>query len=783
MKYFKKFKIIVKPYLIVLTILFLPFILKNVSKHLHKDKEEQLDSTIFEKDQKVLIFLRKLETLDEDYYSDTNKICRRASDGVKYYLETGDTKFVDLYDFESRTNPKGRIKDLMEAFSENKSSKFRNYYWDITIFVLLFVLTLLSAIGFITCVVCCCLNCRCCDFCINKSYLLPCFVICTIMNLIIIICCIIGLYKTRSNFRGAASGECAILHFINEGIDGETKQSYPRWLGINGTIDMLNKTYSQLNDTSFKIEDINSLKDNYKKISLISEIQQKYKKNDLSSSYLNSDIENLFNNIHKNMEKLTISSEQTLIIRAITYILTLSDNLYDLKRFAGENIADEGNYIHKTGKGLAYAFLCLFLIISIILQLLLIVYVFYAYGNSCVKISIHIFWFIMALFMIASFVLAMYCSLLCKLGPDVVKMFTYVIGEQNLNSSSPIILNDTEILNVCINGDGNLGKYLELESIYNSYENLRDYKTQIDYILKELEFKQDEIISKLNKALDQCNINDRYSFTCKQEFPDFKEESCDSLSKNKCINPLTCYNNELSIKYQNSSCSQVIEFANEVNNILFSYDFTVNDSTINSKFNKNNNNTESYKYKFKEAKSILENYSYILEPVMEKIELDLENGTALEYLDCSFLGKHLRTGFHYLHDSVNHQFAGFSVLFFIIGVAMAFSVIFTIILLMIINKMMAFTKQAQPKKVEEPKPLDTSKTQMSDKDLAQNNPSPTYNNFNSPPYQEPVIEEKSEPPKEDNFSEPQVEDVYEESKEEKNEVPFPMNTTTHEENY
>ena len=104
-----------------------------------------------------------MEYVDDEYYSDTDKICKRSSDSLKYYLQTGDSKYVDFYDFESRTNPSGRVKDLMDAFSENKSSKFRDYVWDITIFVLLFVLMLLSIVGLITCTICCCCNCKCCD--------------------------------------------------------------------------------------------------------------------------------------------------------------------------------------------------------------------------------------------------------------------------------------------------------------------------------------------------------------------------------------------------------------------------------------------------------------------------------------------------------------------------------------------------------------------------------------------------------------------------------------------
>ena len=83
----------------------------------------------------------------------------------------------------------------------------------------------------------------------------------------------------------------------------------------------------------------------------------------------------------------------------------------------------------------------------------------------------------------------------------------------------------------------------------------------------------------------------------------------------------------------NSSCSQINELINEANDILFS---SVNDSNINNNFNNNNNNAQLHKYKLSKVKAILENTSYILNPFMEKVELNLENGTALEYLDCSF---------------------------------------------------------------------------------------------------------------------------------------------------
>lgn len=70
------------------------------------------------------------------------------------------------------------------------------------------------------------------------------------MNLIIIICTIIEIFKIKAIFRGVSNAECSILYSINEGIEGEIKSTVPKWGGINEIKNVLNQTYYQLGKLS-----------------------------------------------------------------------------------------------------------------------------------------------------------------------------------------------------------------------------------------------------------------------------------------------------------------------------------------------------------------------------------------------------------------------------------------------------------------------------------------------------------------------------------------------------
>lgn len=847
MKYGKNRKQIFKPYhLILLTILILPYVIIYISKIEQNKKGKKINIKTYKIHKRKFPFLRKL-----DYFSDTDKICERTSDKLKYYFQTGDTKYVELYQYTGKTNPPSYIKDLIGEMDElnYEDGSFSDYLSHKTVLILYFIVALFSIIGWITCGICCCVNCSCCECCIKSSCLFILFTICTIMNLIIIACCIIGLCLVGPGFKAYSNGECSMLRFINEGLYGESKEPTPKWLGINGTMDILNRTDEQLSKISNKnkelnfenkINNYNSIKEKFEKILINSsqniKEEDKYQNNYLSKKYIfdiakdfgeynystkqfteNSycdkwkkdfETENFIEKSYKNIEKVTSPEDRMVITRAKSYIKILSDNLIRLRNLFGEYLADTGDDLYSIGKSLAYTFFIIILIVCIILEILLIVFIFFAFGNTYVKIVIHIFWFIFAYLMCSAFFIGCLFVILCNLCPDIVKMLSYVICETNLISENPYIINEGKILNICINGNGRLGEYLELNTIYgNDTNNLKQSNEQINSILDELKNKQknsnlvynsyleeiskrkaldiknfglinynnskdnltiEEIISKLNKENENCSIGDRWSFSCKNEFPYLKEEKCNSLSKNKCINPSTCdiMNNELSKKYQNSSCTQAYELSKLLDSILSSKNFAANNSLTNSLYNQATSINKAYKNYLSQTKDILENYLKIIPPSTQNFNLNL-NGSVIDYFDCSFLGKHLRVGFHYFHDSAKSKFKAIAVLFFIIGLAMAFSIAFTIAIVIIINKYKKPTIKPKP-----PAPLDTTNAQIKqNEEKVINEPNPIK--FTPPRSPRPSTPSSTPPPQEKNENKDNTSPV----------IPFPMNTTSHEENY
>jgi hypothetical protein len=70
------------------------------------------------------------------------------------------------------------------------------------------------------------------------------------MNLAVIITCMVGLGKTNSIFKGVINTECSFLRFINEVVEGESKNNLPKWGGIDGILQILNRTSLEIKKMS-----------------------------------------------------------------------------------------------------------------------------------------------------------------------------------------------------------------------------------------------------------------------------------------------------------------------------------------------------------------------------------------------------------------------------------------------------------------------------------------------------------------------------------------------------
>ena len=106
--------------------------------------------------------------------------------------------------------------------------------------VLIFlVIAILCIPGWLMCCFCCCCNCCCCCCCKKPCCKIPCFVITYALYALVVAVCFYGLSQSNHIFVGIADTECSILRFVDEVIDGESKEILPKWAGFNGIKDLL----------------------------------------------------------------------------------------------------------------------------------------------------------------------------------------------------------------------------------------------------------------------------------------------------------------------------------------------------------------------------------------------------------------------------------------------------------------------------------------------------------------------------------------------------------------
>ena len=58
------------------------------------------------------------------------------------------------------------------------------------------------------------------------------------MYALVVVVCIYGFSQSNHIFVGLANTECSILKFFDEVLEGESKDSLPKWAGIKGIKDI-----------------------------------------------------------------------------------------------------------------------------------------------------------------------------------------------------------------------------------------------------------------------------------------------------------------------------------------------------------------------------------------------------------------------------------------------------------------------------------------------------------------------------------------------------------------
>ena len=206
-------------------------------------------------------------------------VCGRSSEELKVYYKTGDLAKLDLsldkdaeYDSEDTDHMQALIyfirkyvdkdsKATDTTKSEDENNELKDNIMKLTISlwpILIFIpIGILSIIGWFICCCCNCCNCCCCCCCKKPGCRVPCFIFTYLFYIITISACVYGMSKSNKMFTGLANTECSFLQLFEEVLDGEAKQTTPKWIGITGINELLSNLKDQIKD--LKIDTIKDL--------------------------------------------------------------------------------------------------------------------------------------------------------------------------------------------------------------------------------------------------------------------------------------------------------------------------------------------------------------------------------------------------------------------------------------------------------------------------------------------------------------------------------------------
>ena len=758
MKDKKETKTFLKSYYIILLIILICFPLLKFSSIFNEKIKIFFDNKL------GIIFGRKL-----NFYTDSLKVCSRSSENLAKYFETGDTQYVELYEYKNEEEPSNftlKFINILSGDSDEEETKntLLSHYALASFF---FLASFLSIPGWIICCSCSCCKCYCCCCLKQPKYRLPFFIISSILNAIIMVTCIVGLSKTNAIFKGLTNAECSILRFISEILDGETKSSLPKWGGVDAIINMFEKTIKQIEEmgkddtktvteakstqyNTIKTTFENSIKDACQAISSEgSYIYEDYYKLDFANKFGEFETDHftyesyaekwskeamLTNNVqasYNTFGEIIATNVAISMGKAIDFIQIINDGIEGFKDLIGEMVLEYSEQLDKYGKLVFRLVFGILLFIAVLLECLLVVFIFFSSSKhtncliACIsKVFIHIIWNMFALFMIIMFFFGSIMTFVGMLGEDIFQMISFLISKRNLESDSPMIIDSgPNLINVCINGDGIIADELGIESDLGKIDLLKTLTNDIDSmiikitenqgidlvyneLLLEYKIKKEthnfELIKKdsngneekisllnslknLNEKLKTCSISERWSFLCVKDFPNLANENCQSTisDSNKCIDPMSCNDNELENRYS-SSCSGADNFGKIVDKITSSIKYIDNENG-NSILNQASDVNTAYNKYLTDAKDALDGYTLKFTPLTAIYDNFVGNGSIMGFINCAFLGKNVKVMLKYLDDSVGNQFKTLGITVLVNGVAMAFSICFIILLVIIVN--------------------------------------------------------------------------------------------------
>ena len=363
------------------------------------------------------------------------------------------------------------------------------------------------------------------------------------------------------------------------------------------------------------------------------------------------------------------------------------------------------------------------------------------YGKVLTKTLSHVSWNLMSIVMILSFFMCGVIFLVSSIGKDLIDVISVILGQSNLGSRKPMIINSNsgKYLNVCLHGDGNLPEELgiysedyalfeldELNNIINiigeAKSDLQQEQTVITEYISDLEnrkiFKGVGIYD-LNESL-WMNLEDMINnFNSLLENEVFDMWTLGDTCTDESYEPLPCPENEEDIERKNLTGEvpkNCMNFENWKDGYKIRYGppavflLDVTYSTLEKASNyyvnavnnitnhiKNSNTITTLEGKISrvelaytdaieaelDALNLFNKTIYELLSIFDNI--GNEENSLYSFLQCDFIKENILIIFRYLQKAFGGKVQAFGIIFVFASFAMFFSIFFTILEIVILN--------------------------------------------------------------------------------------------------
>ena len=429
-----------------------------------------------------------------------NEVCNRTSKDILSRYKTHD------FTYEPHKNSKSDA--LVNYLKDNNIKYIIEYLPRVLLFAVLIIIAIFSLIGWLCyCCCCCCPSCCCKP---NKNNKPGCCGFTSALFLlvfygIIVVMAVTNIGLSSKLLEGINGASCALFKFYDTVINGEDVEiQLPRWDGIKKIVDKLDETALFINQIEFdsaegqkainKIEQDKETVVNY--ITKLNEQVDKMKQSftpedkkylhDFLSTYTpmtepNSDLGKIYKEYVQHIEvpfKILNDSQEpfTKIVENTNEFSNLlkdsSWSITDIEK-SFNDVADsvlnemydiQGN-INSYGPLIYYLLcgvFCFFGVLGFLGAL------FYCCCKcTCMRVMLHFTWNFLALLSFVGMIVGSAFGIVGTVGSDAVGVLSFLFGE-NLQSNEMILLEQgqsTELIDICINGDGRMEDKLKLNDM------------------------------------------------------------------------------------------------------------------------------------------------------------------------------------------------------------------------------------------------------------------------------------------------------------------------------